>query len=186
MRFAPQFCGRLARNGCPVVARRLSPQMRHYWRERSLWDPFSDVERSMNRMFREMERLSPFRAVTPWSRLFEPFREVPIETTEDGQRLYKIALDLGHEFKPENINVTVKDRLVTIKAKAETETDGCKQLRQFQYQYTLPEGANLEQVKSLLTPDGRLTIEAPLPPPKEAKATEIPINRGDDVKKIDK
>ena len=190
LRLVP-FCGRLAsRRCCPqsAIGHKVSTQStRNYWPERrrsELWDPFADMERSMGRMWREMERMSPFGSLR--HRLLDPYRTVPIETTEDGQRLYKIALDLGHDFRPEDINVTVKDRSVTVKARRESEENGCKQLREFSYQYSLPEDVNLENVKSLLTSDGLLTIEAPLPPPKEPKATEIPINKSSETPKIEK
>ena len=176
------FCGRLASRRCPQS---VTQSVRNYWPDRrrtDLWNPFEEMDRSMNRLWREMDRLSPFGAIR--SRLFDwPYRTVPVETTEDGQRLYKITLDLGPDFRPEDINVTVKDRFVTVKAKRESEEDGCKQLREFSYQYTLPEDVNLEQVKSLLTNGGTLTIEAPLPPPKEEpKATEIPVQKLSDKK----
>jgi HSP20 family molecular chaperone IbpA len=136
------------------------------------------MERSMGRLWRDFDRLSPFGALR--HRLFDPhFRTVPVETTADGQRLYKISLDLGSEFRPEDITVTVKDREVTVKARRESTADGCKQLREYSYQYSLPEEVTVEQIRSLLTSDGQLTVEAPLPALKEPPVTEIPVQKGD-------
>jgi len=134
----------------------------------------------MNRLWRE---LTPFGAVR--GRLdpnFFGFRTVPIETTEDGQRMYKITLDLGTDFGPQDITVTAKDRMVTVKASKQSDSDGCKQLREYSYQYSLPEEANVEQIRSLLTADGQLTIEAPLPALKEPELHEIPIQKMDSKK----
>jgi HSP20 family molecular chaperone IbpA len=137
----------------------------------------------MERVFREMDRLSPF-SLREWNPLGQRlWRTIPIETTRDGQRLYKIELDLP-DFEPKDINVTIKDRNVTVKAKKETESEGCKQYREYSYQYTLPNEVNVEHVRSLLTNEGLLTIEAPLPQLKEPQAQEIPIQR--QIKEDDK
>ncbi len=130
----------------------------------------------MDRMFREMDRLSPFslREWSPWGQRM--WRTIPIETTRDGQRLYKIELDLP-DFEPKDINVSIHDRNVTVKAKRETESNGCKQYREYSYQYTLPNEVNIEQIRSLLSNEGLLTIEAPLPQLKEPDVQEIPIQK---------
>jgi HSP20 family molecular chaperone IbpA len=85
-------------------------------------------------------------------------------------------LDLP-DFEPKDINVSIHDRNVTVKAKRETESNGCKQYREYSYQYTLPNEVNIEQIRSLLSNEGLLTIEAPLPQLKEPDVQEIPIQK---------
>nr|QED58153.1 HSP16-2 [Dermatophagoides farinae] len=104
-------------------------------------------------------------------------RALPMETIEDGQRMFKIEIDLP-DFKPENVNVTVKKGEVKIDAKCEITDGSSKQFKQINYSYSLPDDVDLDRVRSLLKTDGRLVIEAPLPAleaPKENR--EIPIKR---------
>ena len=143
-------------------------QVRHYWPVRRYGDPFYEIEKAMDRFIRDFDRMPFFR---PWSLLG---RNVPVETIQDGKRLYKIELDLP-DFKPEEIQVTVKDNLVTVRAKHQGEKDGVKQHREYHYQYTLPQDVNPEHIKSLINSNGLLTIEAPLPELKEPESKEIPV-----------
>lgn len=125
------------------------------------------MSRDFDRMF---DHVSPWRlSLRPW---FE--RSIPVQTTKDGKRMYKIELDL-QDFEPEHIRVSVMDREVTIKAKRETETDGCKQLREYSYQYTLPAEVNPAEIRSLFNDNGILSIEAPLPEIEKPPVKEIPV-----------
>ena len=123
-------------------------------------------------MFREFDR------ATNYGSFFSPFlrRTLPIETSKDGQRLFRIEVDLT-DFKPEDIQVSVKKGEVIIKAKSEHSESNIKQNREFNYRYSLPEDADIDKVRSLLKTDGRLVIEAPLPQVEAKADKEIPIKK---------
>jgi len=93
-----------------------------------------------------------------------------------------VSIPLGEDFKPENLDVKVKDREVVVQIKIEKSSeDGTSQLTQiFTKKVALPEEVKVEEVKSRLTPEGVLKIEAPLPVPEpveppKPQAVEIPV-----------
>lgn len=88
-----------------------------------------------------------------------------------------VKMDFGANFNPENVKVTIKDRLLTIDAKFEQKSeDGSSRMYQeISRAFTLPETVKIEEVKSLFTPEGELLIEAPLPELEAPKPKEIPI-----------
>ncbi|KPP77325.1 heat shock protein beta-1-like [Scleropages formosus] len=88
--------------------------------------------------------------------------------------LWKVSLDVNH-FAPEELVVKTKDGVVEITGKHEERRDehGCIS-RCFTRKYTLPPGADAEKVTSTLSPEGLLTVEAPLPKP-AITASEVTI-----------
>ncbi|KAH9397587.1 hypothetical protein TYRP_003908 [Tyrophagus putrescentiae] len=137
---------------------------RNYWGHRYHVVPV-DVNRHFDRLVRDFERSTAnsfwrwpsnssynsfFRKLSP--SLPEPF-EAKLPT---GERVHRLELDLEqslHNFKPENIKVTVKNNEVLISAKCEIKEDGgssVKQSREFSYQYSLPAEADAEKVRSVL------------------------------------
>lgn len=83
-------------------------------------------------------------------------------------------------FKPENVKVTLKDRDLTIQANMDEKSDdGLQRICQnITRQYSIPENVDLENMKSLLTENGILVIEAPLIGQKaKAGPRDIPIER---------
>lgn len=156
-------------------------------------DPFNDIYRTFDRLSRDFDRMArdvdrnfvfgPFGAVrTGAGRVYKDIfgREVPVEDAAEGERKYKVELDL-REYKPEDIKVTVRGRQVQVQAKKSIKTDTGSMVREYVHEFTVPEEVNPDLIRSLLQKDGRLHIEAPLPriePPKdEPKETEIPIDR---------
>jgi HSP20 family molecular chaperone IbpA len=184
-------CGRLL---VPLVRQELvgvAPQ-RNLFTRRSPWGlvdvsrQLEDVERTFSRMEREMnDAFRNFGVRSPFRTFFEPMSAFPnqffptIEAEKTGEHggKYVLRMNLGSDFNPENIKVSLKDRLLTIDAKLEQKSeDGHSRIYQeISKSFTLPENVKIEEVKSLLTPDGVLTIEAPLPELESAKPKEIPI-----------
>merc|ERR1712018_630382 len=80
----------------------------------------------------------------------------------DNDKKFEISVDT-HGFKPEELNVKVKDQVVTIEAKHEEkkEEQGSFVSRQFSRSYTLPSGCKMEDVVSNLSADGLLLVSAP-------------------------
>ncbi|XP_073526662.1 heat shock protein beta-1 [Phyllobates terribilis] len=87
---------------------------------------------------------------------------------------WKISLDVNH-FAPEELVVKTKDGIVEITGKHEEKQDEHGFIsRCFTRKYTLPSGADITTVTSSLSPDGILTVEAPLPKP-AIQSAEITI-----------
>ncbi|XP_077596494.1 heat shock protein beta-1 [Stigmatopora nigra] len=96
-----------------------------------------------------------------------------IKQTQDS---WKVSLDVN-QFSPEELVVKTKDGVVEITGKHEERKDEHGFVsRCFTRKYTLPSGANVEKVTSSLSPDGMLTVEAPLPKAAiEAAEVTIPV-----------
>nr|ADX98507.1 low molecular weight heat shock protein 27 [Larimichthys crocea] len=97
-----------------------------------------------------------------------------IKQTQDN---WKVSLDVNH-FSPEELVVKTKDGVVEITGKHEERKDEHGFVsRTFTRKYTLPPTANVEKVTSSLSPEGLLTVEAPLIVPAiESSETTIPVN----------
>ncbi|XP_070773152.1 heat shock protein beta-1 [Enoplosus armatus] len=107
-----------------------------------------------------------------------------IKQTQDN---WKVSLDVNH-FSPEELVVKTKDGVVEISGKHEERKDEHGFVsRTFTRKYTLPSSASIEKVSSTLSPEGVLTVEAPLIMPAiESSETTIPVNvdnKGGVVKK---
>merc|ERR1739838_210747 len=82
-----------------------------------------------------------------------------IKQTQDS---WKVSLDVNH-FSPEELVVKTKDGVVEITGKHEERKDEHGFVsRCFTRKYTLPTTADVEKVISSLSPEGVLTVEAPL------------------------
>jgi len=94
--------------------------------------------------------------------------------------IHKINLDLNG-FKPENVNVNLNGRLLTIKAHMDhTSEDGSQRIKQeISREYTLPDNLELDKLRSLFSEDGMLRIEAPLKNDLGKAPKEIPISRSE-------
>ncbi|KAG7515351.1 hypothetical protein JOB18_006070 [Solea senegalensis] len=107
-----------------------------------------------------------------------------VKQTQDS---WKVSLDVN-QFSPEELVVKTKDGVVEITGKHEERKDEHGFVsRSFTRKYTLPSSANVEQVVSSLSPEGVLTVEAPLIKPAiESSEITIPVtvdNKGGVVKK---
>lgn len=172
----------------------LTPR-RNFFTRRSPWGlidlskQMEDMERNFARIERDMSaafRDGPFgshypfkvhRFFEPSSRFFTPLIEGETKVGENGGK-YVVKMELGKDFNPENVKVSLKDRVLTIEAKFEQKSeDGNSRIYQeICKSFTLPEMVKVEEVKSLFTPEGDLLIEAPLPEVEAPKPKEIPIS----------
>ncbi|MCJ8748556.1 hypothetical protein PDJAM_G00166230 [Pangasius djambal] len=102
-----------------------------------------------------------------------------IKQTQDA---WKVSLDVNH-FAPEELTVKTKDGVVEIIGKHEERRDEHGFIsRSFTRKYTLPPGADGEKITSSLSPEGILTVEAPLPKPAiQSSEITIPVNTGSSV-----
>lgn len=180
-----------------VVPSLYRQNVRHFIRD-PVSEMFQSFDQTSKQLSRALDRLvSNFDSLSPSTNLsrlikapalFLPkSRTIGTETTtEKGERKYKLYFDLP-DFQPENINVTVRNKTLSVHAKKEdTDKEGLKSYEEFQYEFKLPDDVKTEQVRSLLEPNGTLVIEADLPKLEEPVAKEIPvISEGKDSKKIE-
>ncbi|KAL1275107.1 hypothetical protein QQF64_027921 [Cirrhinus molitorella] len=81
----------------------------------------------------------------------------------NGQENWKVCLDVS-PFSPEEINIKTKDGYLEIKGNHEERQENHRLIsRSFTRKYKLPADLDLKQISSMLSPDGVLSIEAPLP-----------------------
>lgn len=98
----------------------------------------------------------------------------PLIHQEDGNnKSLKLRFDVS-QYAPEEIVVKTVDNKLLVHAKHEEKTESKSVYREYNREFLLPKGTNPEQIKSSLSKDGVLTVEAPLPA-LTAGETMIPI-----------
>jgi HSP20 family molecular chaperone IbpA len=82
---------------------------------------------------------------------------------EDGNnKLLKLRFDVS-QYAPEEIVVKTVDQKLLVHAKHEEKSDTKSVYREYNREFLLPKGVNPETIRSSLSKDGVLTVEAPLP-----------------------
>jgi len=84
-----------------------------------------------------------------------------IQNDGDGKRL-KLRFDVS-QYKPDEILVKTIDSKLLVHAKHEEKTGSSSVYREYNREFLLPKGTDPEAIKSTLSKDGILTVEAPLP-----------------------
>ncbi|CAL2045648.1 unnamed protein product [Caenorhabditis brenneri] len=124
-----------------------------------LRSPFSNNGCSMDQFFDEMTRGS----LLPYWRDADHnsfnFSDTIGEITNDENK-YAIQLDISH-FKPEDIKIEINGRELRIEGSQETKTEHGYSKRSFSKMVLLPEDVDLAALKSAISNDGKLQIEAP-------------------------
>ncbi|XP_053681832.1 heat shock protein beta-1 isoform X2 [Sabethes cyaneus] len=83
---------------------------------------------------------------------------------EDGDnKVLKLRFDVS-QYAPEEIVVKTVDNKLLVHAKHEEKSDTKSVYREYNREFLLPKGCNPELIKSSLSKDGVLTVDAPLPP----------------------
>lgn len=128
--------------------------------------------------------LSPFASrdyIRPWRHLASLNRDVG-STIKTNKNQFQINLDVQH-FAPEEIAVKTADGYIVIEAKHEEKQDDHGFVsRQFVRRYSLPEGAEPDNVISELSSDGVLTVTAPRKQVKIPGERVVPITRTGPIK----
>jgi len=184
-----------------------------FTRRQNIWNPIEEAMMEMeNKLEREFDStMAPqyfgFPRFQGNNRLefFNPPVESQVEGSAAGvvtpsgeQGKYTMNIPLGGNIGPEDLKVSLKDedglKMMTIQAKKEHKSDDGNQRYYYEMsrKFSLPQHLDPAQVKSVLTPEGFLRIEAPLPPPpalqqqqqqaqieskEPPKPQEIPIHR---------
>ncbi|XP_023342946.1 heat shock protein beta-1 [Eurytemora carolleeae] len=76
----------------------------------------------------------------------------------------KLRFDVS-QYSPEEIIVKTVDNKLLVQAKHEENSNGRTVYREYNREFLLPQGTDPELIKSSLSKDGILTVEAPLPTP---------------------
>ncbi|XP_023945274.1 heat shock protein beta-1 [Bicyclus anynana] len=92
-----------------------------------------------------------------WDSLNSPL----IQDEGDGKSL-KLRFDVS-QYTPEEIIVKTVDNKLLVHAKHEEKSETKSVYREYNREFLLPKGTNPEAIKSSLSRDGVLTVEAPLP-----------------------
>ncbi|WAR26728.1 HSPB1-like protein [Mya arenaria] len=139
------------------------------WRAMRFDDSVSRFDRELERFRREMHDLD---AEVPELVVAQPF-----VTDPEGNRKLSLRFNCD-KFKPEEITVKTTGNVLNVHAKHEEDRPGKKVHLEFTRNYTLPKNVDPNSLKSTLSKDGVLQIEAPAPPAVEApKENLIPIEK---------
>ncbi|XP_015921832.1 alpha-crystallin A chain [Parasteatoda tepidariorum] len=84
-----------------------------------------------------------------------------IQDCDDGKKL-RLRFDVS-QYQPEEIVVKTVDNKLQVQAKHEEKSETKSVYREYNREFLLPKGTNPEMIKSSLSTDGVLTVEAPLP-----------------------
>jgi len=97
----------------------------------------------------------------------------PLIQSDGDNKQLKLRFDVS-QYKPDEIIVKTVDNKLLVHAKHEEKTDSRSVYREYNREFLLPKGTNAESIKSSLSKDGVLTVEAPLPALHSGE-TKIPI-----------
>lgn len=99
-----------------------------------------------------------------------------IQDTEEG-RVLKLRFDVT-QYEPEEIVVKTVDNRLTVHAKHEERSENKTVYREYNREFHLPDGTDVEQIRSSLSKDGVLTVDCPLPTPQlHGASRRIPIEK---------
>jgi HSP20 family molecular chaperone IbpA len=108
----------------------------------------------------------------------ENFNATIQTSTANGK--YAVTIPLGKDVKPEDVKVAIKDRDLVVDVKVESKAeDGSSRLYQeLTKKVRLPDEVKVNEVKTVLSPEGILNVEAPLPQAGSVRPqmVEIPVN----------
>ncbi|CAG7720290.1 unnamed protein product [Allacma fusca] len=97
-------------------------------------------------------------------------------TTKDGK--FIVTIPLGADVKPEDLKVVIKDRdlMIDVKTEMKSEDGKTRLYQEFSKSISLPEEVKTDQLKTVLSPEGILKVEATLSNEKP-QSVEIPVKR---------
>ncbi|XP_018800458.1 PREDICTED: heat shock protein beta-6 isoform X2 [Bactrocera latifrons] len=101
------------------------------------------------------------------------FATSPLIQDDGDSKVLRLRFDVN-QYAPEEIVVKTVDQKLMVHAKHEEKSDTKSVYREYNREFLLPKGVNPESIRSSLSKDGVLTVEAPLPAI-TAGETMIPI-----------
>ncbi|XP_017758935.1 PREDICTED: alpha-crystallin B chain isoform X3 [Eufriesea mexicana] len=124
------------------------------------WDPAAPPKRSTFDSFKSTEGNAPMNAQQDSAWL--DGLNSPLIMDEGDRKMLKLRFDVS-QYAPEEIVVKSVDNKLLVYAKHEEKTESKSVYREYNREFLLPKGTNPESIKSSLSKDGVLTVEAPLP-----------------------
>ncbi len=91
--------------------------------------------------------------------LFQGEHSEQIRMTDDNDK-FEVSLAL-HDFKPEEVKVSVKDNMLSIEAEKDEKSEGHYKKVQYCRQYALPPNCITEEIKANASSDGVFVVTAP-------------------------
>lgn len=85
----------------------------------------------------------------------------PITVGKDGKPVLKLTFDV-RQYRPEEVTVKTMDQQLVVRAKHQDDSPNSKVYREYNRQFLLPPSVNPVSLKSVLSPEGILSIEAPV------------------------
>lgn len=140
-----------------------------------------DIYRMHHDLRRNMARVSPQEPISAGgdalTKSMKSIRD-KIFTKDDGNQEFRLNVDMN-AFKPEEIDVKIKDKTLSINAKHEEKTEDSQILHQFSRSFTIPEDVEPECLVCSVSKDGVLTVKGPVgapaieaPPEKKQKTDD--------------
>lgn len=91
--------------------------------------------------------------------------------------MLKLRFDVT-QYEPDEIIVKTVDNRLTVHAKHEERSENRSVYREYNREFHLPDGTDVEQIRSSLSKDGVLTVDCPLPSPQlQGASRRIPIDK---------
>lgn len=91
--------------------------------------------------------------------------------------MLKLRFDVT-QYEPDEIVVKTVDNRLTVQAKHEEKSENRSVYREYNREFHLPDGTDVEQIRSSLSKDGVLTVDCPLPSPQiHGASRRIPIEK---------
>lgn len=91
--------------------------------------------------------------------------------------MLKLRFDVT-QYEPDEIVVKTVDNRLTVHAKHEERSENRSVYREYNREFHLPDGTDIEQIKSSLSKDGILTVDCPLPQTQlHGASRRIPIEK---------
>ena len=100
------------------------------------------------------------------------FRPQIVETGVQGQKQLKMSLAVKN-YRPEQIKVSVKNNELLVQAEHQYKDSNRSERSFLTKSITLPPGTQVEQLRSFLTSDGQLEVEAPFIEPNQLRQIEV-------------
>lgn len=91
--------------------------------------------------------------------------------------MLKLRFDVT-QYEPDEIVVKTVDNRLTVQAKHEERSENRSVYREYNREFHLPDGTDIELIRSSLSKDGILTVECPLPQQQlHGASRRIPIEK---------
>ncbi|KJH45534.1 Hsp20/alpha crystallin family protein [Dictyocaulus viviparus] len=140
-----------------------------------LWLMPREVDRLMRHSLRDLDRID--RALFPyWKDADHSILHVANETQQmvNDDKKFAVSLDVS-QFHPEELNVHIDGRELTIEGKQEHKTENSFMNRSFVRKWILPENVDVDGLHTQLDNKGHLCVEAPKLSDSGSRKRNIPI-----------